>query len=145
MVLWLCPSLPTETLKWLSLLPILMQESFWWWQRNDRYIISLFPHLHNPFSPSLISLMVSVDVKHCLLTYIQTWNGNKNQAVSDSKTSITVKSSKFCFQFHFNGQKTESAHLGSMSIENKVKGRANSCNKLEELVILSLEKIMLLK
>ena len=27
-------------------------------------IVSLFPHLHNPFSPSLISLTVSVDVKH---------------------------------------------------------------------------------
>ena len=26
----LCPSLPTETLKWLSSLPILMRESFWW-------------------------------------------------------------------------------------------------------------------
>ena len=60
-VLWLCPSLPTETLKWLSSLPILMQVSFWWWQCSDRYIISLFPHLHNP---SLISLMVSVDVNH---------------------------------------------------------------------------------
>ena len=65
-VLWLCPSLPTETLKWLSSLPILMQESFWWWQCSDRYIISLFSHLHTPipFSPSLISLTVSVDVKH---------------------------------------------------------------------------------
>ena len=39
------------------------------------YIISLFPHLHTPrspplptpFSPSLISLMVSVDVKHHVL------------------------------------------------------------------------------
>ena len=34
---------------------------------SDRYIITLFPHLHTPFSPispSLISLMVSVDVKH---------------------------------------------------------------------------------
>ena len=44
-----------------------MQESFWWWQCSDRYIISLFPHLHTPFphfSPSLISLVVSVDVKH---------------------------------------------------------------------------------
>ena len=51
--LWLCPSLPTETLKWLSLLPILMQESFWWWQCSDRYIIFLSPHLQ-----------VSVDVKH---------------------------------------------------------------------------------
>ena len=73
-VLWFCPSLPTETLKWLSSLPILMQESFWWWQCSDRYILSLFPHLHTPFppfSPSLISLMVSVDVKHrvYLLTY----------------------------------------------------------------------------
>ena len=31
------------------------------------YLISLSPHLHTPFysfSPSLISLMVSVDVKH---------------------------------------------------------------------------------
>ena len=67
-VWWLCPSLPTETSKWLSSLPILMQESFWWWQCSDRYIISLFLHLHTlsppPFSPSLISLMVSVDVKH---------------------------------------------------------------------------------
>ena len=49
-------------------LPILMQESFWWWQCSDRCIISFFPHLHTPspppFSPSLINLMVSVDVKH---------------------------------------------------------------------------------
>ena len=38
---------------------------------SDRYIISLFPHPHTPFSPSLISLMVFVDVKHhgYLLTY----------------------------------------------------------------------------
>ena len=41
--LWLCPSLPTETLKWLSSLPILKQKSFWWWQCSDRYIISLPP------------------------------------------------------------------------------------------------------
>ena len=47
-VLWLCPSLSTETLKWLSSLPILKQESFWRWQCSDRYIISLFPHLHTP-------------------------------------------------------------------------------------------------
>ena len=51
----------------LSSLPTLMQKSFWWWQCSDRYIISLFPHLYTPFppfSPSLISLMVSVDFKH---------------------------------------------------------------------------------
>ena len=40
-----------------------MQESFWWWQCSDRYIISLFPHFP-PFFPSLISLTVSVDVEH---------------------------------------------------------------------------------
>ena len=33
----------SDTLKWLSLLPILMQESFWWWQCSDNYIISLSP------------------------------------------------------------------------------------------------------
>ena len=46
-----------------------MQESSWCWQYSDRYAITLFPHphLHTPFpllSPSLISLMVSVAVKH---------------------------------------------------------------------------------
>ena len=66
-VLWLCPSLPTGTLKWLTSLPILMQKSFWWWQCSDRYIIFLSPCLHAPFppfSPSLISRTVSVDIKH---------------------------------------------------------------------------------
>ena len=56
-----------ETLKWLLSLPILMQESFWWWQCSDRYIISLFSHLCVPFHPislTLISLVVSVDIKH---------------------------------------------------------------------------------
>ena len=37
-----------------------MRKSFWWWQCSHRYTISL----HTPFSPSLISLMGSVDVKH---------------------------------------------------------------------------------
>ena len=41
-----------QTLKWLSLLPILMQKSFRWWQCSDRYIISLSPHLHTPPPPS---------------------------------------------------------------------------------------------
>ena len=45
-----------KTLKWLSSLPILMQVSFWLWQCSNRYIISL--------SPPLISLVVSVGVKH---------------------------------------------------------------------------------
>ena len=50
-VLWLCLSLPTETLKWLSSLPTLMQESCWWWQCSDRYIISLFPPSKPPSAP----------------------------------------------------------------------------------------------
>ena len=44
-----------------------MQQSFWWWQCTDWHILFLSPHLHTPFptlSPSLISLMVYVDVKH---------------------------------------------------------------------------------
>ena len=53
-----------ETLKWFSSLPILMQKAFWWRQCSGRYIIFLSPPLHPPFSPSLISLMVSVDGKH---------------------------------------------------------------------------------
>ena len=54
-----------ETLKWISSLPILIQESFWWWKCSDRYIISLpLTPPPYPLSPSIISLMVSVDVKH---------------------------------------------------------------------------------
>ena len=56
-------SLPTETLKSLSSLPILTQESFWRWRCSDRYVTHLRTSFF-PFSPSLISLMVSVDVKH---------------------------------------------------------------------------------
>ena len=41
-----------------------MQKSFWWWQCSDRYVISLSPHLHTPFSPSLLSRTVPVDIKH---------------------------------------------------------------------------------
>ena len=37
-----------------------MQESFWWWQCSDRYIIPLFSHPR----PSLISLLDTVDVKY---------------------------------------------------------------------------------
>ena len=57
----------SENLKWLSSLPVSMHESLWWWQCSGRCIISLSPHLPThfpPFSPSLISLVVSVDVKH---------------------------------------------------------------------------------
>ena len=64
-----------------------MQESFWWWQCSDRYIISLSPTsiLLPPISPSLISLMVSVDVKHnvYLLTYLM-------EAAVEKRWSVTV-------------------------------------------------------
>ena len=55
-----------ETLKWLSSPPILMQKSFWWWQCSDIHNLPLPPPPYPlpPISPSLISLMVSVDVKH---------------------------------------------------------------------------------
>ena len=56
-----------------------MQKSFWWWQCSDRYITSLSPPPISPppsFSTSLISLMVSVDVKHhvYLLSPFTLWN-----------------------------------------------------------------------
>ena len=60
-------------LEWSSSLPRhpAMQESFWWWQCSDRYIISLSPHFHtpSPLSLTLINLVVSqsrvsVDAKH---------------------------------------------------------------------------------
>ena len=95
-VLWLCPSLPTETLKWLSSLPILMQESFWWWQSSDRYIISLFPHFHTlpPFSPSLISLVVSVDVKHHVYWLTRTEDCHARQDHSLRKLPLQFSSQK---------------------------------------------------
>ena len=52
-VLWLYPSQLIKTIKWLSSLPILMHETFWWWQCSDRCITSLFPHLHTPMSLQL--------------------------------------------------------------------------------------------
>ena len=48
-----------ETLKWLSSLPILSHSG-----GDSVAIIFFFPHLHAPFSSSIIRLMVSVDVKH---------------------------------------------------------------------------------
>ena len=44
-----------EMLKWLSSLPMVMQESFWWLQYSGRYIISLPPSL---FPVSLFGLAV---------------------------------------------------------------------------------------
>ena len=103
-VLWL----PTETLKWLSSLPILMQESFWWWQCSDRYIYDLpLPPPPYPlplFSPSLISLMVSVDVKHSvyLLTYfyLSQLVGKGHNALIVLIVSVTVLIGACVFSCH---------------------------------------------
>ena len=63
--LWTLSLTINEILKWLSSLPILMQESFWHQQWSNRYITSLSPPPpHTPPPPSLISLTASVDVKH---------------------------------------------------------------------------------
>ena len=90
-VLWLCSSLPTETLQWLSSLPILMQKSCWRWQRTDTYIISLCPHLHAPFSQSLISLVVSVDVKHHVYLLTSLWMRPRRACgTGDTKTQLKI-------------------------------------------------------
>ena len=70
-----CALTISETLKCPTSLPIVMQGSFWCWQCSDRYIISTFPYLHTPtpFSPSLISLTVSVDVKHHVYWSCRWW------------------------------------------------------------------------
>ena len=63
-------------------MPTLMHKSFWWWQCRDRYIISPPnppppppPYPLPPFSPSLINLVVSVDVKHHV--YCWSWKDCK--------------------------------------------------------------------
>ena len=57
------------------------------WQCSDRYLLSLFPHLHTPFpsfSPSLISLMVSVDVKH----HVYVWRSFHSLSRRDWKRRV---------------------------------------------------------
>ena len=85
-----------ETIKWLPSLPILMHESFWWWQCSDRYRICL-PSPPPP-SPSLISLMVSVDVKHHVY-YLERggggWMCGFNRVWSD-KCTFALINAFFC-------------------------------------------------
>ena len=45
-----------ETLKWLLPLPILMKESFWWWQCSNRYINIIYNLPVPPPSPIPIKL-----------------------------------------------------------------------------------------
>ena len=57
-------------------------------------IMSLFPHLHTtfpPFSPSLISLMVSVDVKHHVyLLYLLTFYSFLHSVLLSAKCTASV-------------------------------------------------------
>ena len=67
-----------------------MQESFWRWQCSDKYIISLFPtSLHlSPFSPFLISPMVSIDVKHhvyLLSVYLKESSARTSRGIRTSR------------------------------------------------------------
>ena len=53
-----------------------MQESFWWWQYSDRYIISLSPLFLWPLIYNLPFPIVSVDINHyvyLLMTIIMLW------------------------------------------------------------------------
>ena len=75
-----------EILKWFSSLPILMQESFWWWQCSDRYIMSLFPNLHTPFPTS----PVPVDVKHHVYLLTVTRNSSFKNGIANDVLSRTL-------------------------------------------------------
>ena len=94
--------IPWTQRKWLSSLPILMQESFWWWQCSDRCITSLFPNLHTPstppppFSPSL-SLMVSVDVKH----HVYLFRG-QGRGLFLKWVCVTLKAAELNWNLHLN-------------------------------------------
>ena len=86
-----CDFVPhNEILKRLSSLPILMQESFWWWQCRDRSLKKSpsFPSLHSPFSPSLISLVVSVDVKHHVYFHKEEELGRKKTKKKPQKENL---------------------------------------------------------
>ena len=96
-----------------------MQESFWWWQCSDSYIISLFPTSFippPPFSLSLISLMVSVDVKHhvYLLLYVMAnARGTKRVNICWSFRWIVFPSFTFGTSTQPQRWRHESDHLNS--------------------------------
>ena len=92
-----------ETLKWLSSLPVSVQESFWWWQCSNRYITSLFHHLRS----SLIILLVSLDIKHPIYLH------RSAEAVSKSKTVIILRkiSGRTDHPLHKPSKAPESIHF----------------------------------
>ena len=92
-----------------------MQKSFWWWQpRSDRYIISFSPHLHTPippFSLPLISLMVSVDVKHHVyLLKKQAWRQRKCANISICRLCLVVLSTSIENNFFFASNLSSPGH-----------------------------------
>ena len=89
---------------------------------SDRYILSLFPRLHTPppFSPSLISLMVSVDVKHHVYLFSVSRLGPAVRLVS-RRTSARYRfgspfSSKGLWFIETNGRKK----TGQETIQQKI-------------------------
>ena len=83
----------------LTAAAILMQESFWWWQCSDRYNDLPLPRPPYPlpsFSPSLMSLVVSLDVKHhvYLLTTLESHATRAQWVCSTAEYSSLCKSSQ---------------------------------------------------
>ena len=94
--LWLCPSLPTETLKWLSSLPILMQKSFWWWRCSDRYIW-IDDRLYSAIFSALLSRLTA-------LTCGSTW-------VTSFLYNLIILIARVFFNIHWSGVLTALAWL----------------------------------
>ena len=63
-VLWLCPLIVTETFKWLSSLPSIMQKSFRWWQYSVRFSLPLLPPTSWDLSPRQYLLRKGLVLKH---------------------------------------------------------------------------------
>ena len=94
----------------------LMQESFWWWQCSDRYIISLFPHLHTPLLLPVPNKPYGFCGRYapCLLTYftrLVTHGPVNKQGFFPVQTKGAIMSS-FCWNHRFF------IRLGSEKMEN---------------------------
>ena len=85
-----------ETLKWLSTLPVLMQESFKWRQCSDRYTISLYLSHHYLSEDSRNKIGTSVQNKGGgIATFLKTAEIRlarmcRTREVEDSRNKIGV-------------------------------------------------------
>ena len=81
-------------LKWLSSLPILMQESFWWGQCSRVYVISppLLPYPLHPFYPSLINLMFLWTLSTMFTICVKKWQcGHSSRIVAELHAAAKTK------------------------------------------------------